>query len=183
MDRLAGDLTWWGWKGGYFDADSDAYGNASKAYAACSTPTGYVSDDSDCDDDNSAVNPDATEIGTYELRLTPEGKADELFSVLPDTFLAQLGHKERAEVLPPGVVNLAFSDLVTYEAFRVPGKPIWATQFHPELDLEDHLVRFSRYIDIYAKLFTEEQIQEMWDRFKPSPEAEKLLPRFLELIT
>jgi len=127
--------------------------------------------------------PDATEIGTYELRLTPEGKADELFSVLPDTFLAQLGHKERAEVLPPGVVNLASSDLVTYEAFRVPGKPIWATQFHPELDLEDHLVRFSRYIDIYAKLFTEEQIQEMWDRFKPSPEAEKLLPRFLELIS
>ncbi len=24
IDRLAGDLTWWGWKGGYFDADADA---------------------------------------------------------------------------------------------------------------------------------------------------------------
>lgn len=24
IDRLAGDLTWWGWKTGYFDADSDA---------------------------------------------------------------------------------------------------------------------------------------------------------------
>ena len=126
--------------------------------------------------------PAATEIGTYALRLTPQGKADELFSVLPDVFWAQLGHKERAASLPPGVINLAYSDLVPYEAFRVPGKPIWATQFHPELDLEDHLVRFRRYMNVYAKLFTEEQIQEMWERFRPSPEAEKLLPRFLELI-
>jgi len=127
--------------------------------------------------------PDAVEIGTFELRLTPEGEEDELFSILPPAFLGQLGHKERALFLPPGVVNLAYSDKVAYEAFRIPGKPIWATQFHPELSKEDHLVRFQRYIDIYAKLFTEEQIQEMLAQFKPSPEAEKLLPRFLELIS
>ena len=126
--------------------------------------------------------PETTEIGTFPIYLTEAGKDDELFSVLPDTFLAQLGHKERADVMPPGVVTLAYSDKVANEALRIPGKPIWATQFHPELDLEDHLVRFRRYLNIYAKLFTPEQIEEMLNAFKPSPETEKLLPRFMEII-
>ncbi len=127
--------------------------------------------------------PANVEIGTFKVYLTPEAQQDELFSVLPDAFYAQLGHKERAESMPPGVVTLAFSDKVAHEAMRIPGKPIWATQFHPELDLQDHLVRFRRYLNIYARLFTEQQIQEMLDAFKPSPETERLLPRFLELIT
>ena len=84
--------------------------------------------------------------------------------------------------MPPGVITLAYSDKVAHEALRIPGKPIWATQFHPELDLEDHLVRFRRYLHIYANLFTEEQIQEMLDQFRPSPETDVLLCRFMELI-
>ncbi len=126
--------------------------------------------------------PDTTEIGTFPIYLTEAAKNDELFGILPDEFMAQLGHKERAEVMPPGVITLAYSDKVAYEAMRIPGKPIWATQFHPELDLEDHLVRFRRYLHIYAHLFTEEQIQEMLDSFQPSPETEKLLPRFMEIV-
>ena len=127
--------------------------------------------------------PENAEVGAFELHLTPEAQQDELFRVLPPVFMAQLGHKERAEFLPPGVVNLAYSDRVAYEAFRVPGKPIWATQFHPELTHEENLIRFQRYLDIYAKLFTEEEIQQTLASFRPSPETEKLLPRFLELIS
>ncbi|HHB91472.1 MAG TPA: type 1 glutamine amidotransferase [Anaerolineae bacterium] len=131
---------------------------------------------------NIVNDPDTTEIGTFPIYLTEAAKNDELFGILPDEFMAQLGHKERAEVMPPGVITLAYSDKVAYEAMRIPGKPIWATQFHPELDLEDHLVRFRRYLHIYAHLFTEEQIQEMLDSFQPSPETEKLLPRFMEIV-
>jgi len=126
--------------------------------------------------------PESTEIGTFPIYLTEEAKTDELFSILPDEFMAQLGHKERAEVMPPGVVTLAYSDKVAHEAMRIPGKPIWATQFHPELDLEDHLIRFRRYLHIYAHLFSEEEIEAMLASFKPSPEAEKLLPRFMEIV-
>ncbi|HEY81287.1 MAG TPA: type 1 glutamine amidotransferase [Anaerolineae bacterium] len=126
--------------------------------------------------------PETAEIGTFPIHLTEEAKKDELFSILPDTFLAQLGHKERAESMPPGVITLAYSDKVAHEAMRIPGKPIWATQFHPELDLEDHLVRFRRYLHIYAHLFSEEQIEAMLASFKPSPEAEKLLPRFMAIV-
>jgi hypothetical protein len=46
----------------YRDADGDGYGNASVSTEACSAPTGYVSDHTDCDDANAAVNPGATEV-------------------------------------------------------------------------------------------------------------------------
>jgi len=127
--------------------------------------------------------PEHAEIGAFELHLTPEAMEDELFSVLPPVFMAQFGHKERAEYLPPGVVNLAYSDRVAYQTFRVPDKPIWATQFHPELTREENLLRFQRYLDIYSRLFTEEEIQQTLANFRPSSETEKLLPRFLELIS
>jgi hypothetical protein len=45
----------------YADSDADGYGDASASTAACSEPSGYSSDDSDCDDGDSAVNPGAHE--------------------------------------------------------------------------------------------------------------------------
>jgi len=50
------DSTTW-----YADADSDAYGDASVTERACNPSAGFVGDDTDCDDGNSAVNPGATE--------------------------------------------------------------------------------------------------------------------------
>ncbi len=46
----------------YEDADGDTYGNASITTQACTSPSGYVSDNADCDDSNSSINPGATEI-------------------------------------------------------------------------------------------------------------------------
>ena len=46
----------------YADDDGDGFGDDSSTYSACDTPTGYVSDNDDCDDSDSAVNPDADEI-------------------------------------------------------------------------------------------------------------------------
>ena len=46
----------------YQDADGDAYGNALITIEACSAPSGYVSDSTDCNDDNNAINPGATEV-------------------------------------------------------------------------------------------------------------------------
>jgi hypothetical protein len=45
----------------YADADSDGYGNASVADIDCVQPTGYVADNTDCDDTDSATNPGASE--------------------------------------------------------------------------------------------------------------------------
>ena len=44
----------------YADSDGDNYGNANVSVLACSAPSGYVTDNTDCDDTNSAIYPTAT---------------------------------------------------------------------------------------------------------------------------
>ena len=46
----------------YADTDQDGFGDIAAPNSACTQPLGYVADSSDCDDDNGAVNSDATEI-------------------------------------------------------------------------------------------------------------------------
>jgi hypothetical protein len=45
----------------YADADGDGYGSASYTTTACTAPSGYGADSSDCDDSDAGVNPGATE--------------------------------------------------------------------------------------------------------------------------
>jgi GMP synthase (glutamine-hydrolysing) len=129
-----------------------------------------------------SYSPECMEVGAFELTISENGRADELFGYLPDTFMAQLGHKDRAARLPRGVLNLASSERAPYQALRIPGKPIWATQFHPELSVEDNLLRFSRYKQVYAELYSPPELKALVDGFVPSPETEELIPRFLQLV-
>ena len=122
------------------------------------------------------------EVGTYDLHLTPAGIEDPLLGCLPPVFAAQLGRKDRAERLPDGVLHLASSERSLYQSFRIPGKPIWATQFHPELDLESNRLRFDRYLKGYALHMSEQEREEARSRFRPSPHTDCLLPAFLDLV-
>ncbi len=55
--KITCPLTTW-----YLDADNDGFGNASLSQQSFSQPSGYVANNNDCNDSNSAVNPAATEI-------------------------------------------------------------------------------------------------------------------------
>ncbi len=47
----------------YFaDADNDGFGNSAVSLQACSAPSGYVSNNNDCNDNEAAINPGATEV-------------------------------------------------------------------------------------------------------------------------
>ncbi len=126
--------------------------------------------------------PEAMEIGTVTIRLTDDGRRDPLLGHLPETFSAQAGRKDRAANLTDGVVHLASSEACPYHALRVAGKPVWATQFHPELSGPENRARFLRYLDGYGAWMSEEELSKTLDTFKASPEAEQLLPRFLDLV-
>ena len=126
--------------------------------------------------------PQNTELGTLDIHLTPAGIEDELFSILPATFAGQLGHKDRAIHPPPGLPNLAFSDRCAHQALRVPDKPIWATQFHPELDRETNYGRFQTYLDGYANAMSPDELARAHLHYRESPETATLLPAFLEIV-
>ncbi len=123
-----------------------------------------------------------TEVGTYSAWLTDAGKNDELLGSLPAQFSAQLGRKDRASQLPDTCIHLAASKRCPYQAFRVQGKPIWATQFHPELNRADNLARFVRYQKGYGAVMSKDEQDAAFNRFQDSPETETLIPRFLKLV-
>ena len=60
------------------------------------------------------------------------------------TFGAYLGHKEAITELPAHAVALASSPSCPVQAFRV-GTRVYATQFHPELDLDGLKTRVEVY--------------------------------------
>ena len=125
--------------------------------------------------------PQHAEVGTFELSLTADGTADPLFGELPIRFMAQMGHKDRASDFPEGALNMASSERCTFQALRLPGKPIWATQFHPELDRDTNLERLRRYLREYGPEDPDE-LAAFEDGFLESPESSSLLTRFLQLV-
>lgn len=86
----------------------------------------------------------AEPIGPMTIRLTAAGRADPLLGALPGTFEAFLGHKEAVTRLPDGAVLLASSATCPVQAFRL-GAHVYATQFHPELDVPGLLRRIEVY--------------------------------------
>ncbi len=56
IDDGAGQTTF------YQDSDDDGFGNAAVTIQACVAPTGYVSNDTDCDDSDNTVYPNAPEL-------------------------------------------------------------------------------------------------------------------------
>lgn len=125
---------------------------------------------------------DRAEVGTYLLKTTEFAADDPVFGALPTRFKAQLGHKDRAVRMPECVSPMASSELCPFQAFAIPGTPVYATQFHPELTWKDNRLRFERYMAHYGKLFGQEEAQRKLDGHVPSPEANELLDCFVERI-
>lgn len=86
----------------------------------------------------------AEPVGGVDISLTEEGRKDPLLAGRPATFRVLLGHKEACEDIPPGSALLASSDSCPVQMFRV-GRNVYATQFHPEGDLEGFTVRIHAY--------------------------------------
>ncbi len=85
-------------------------------------------------------------VGRASVIVTEAGRADPLFSGLPEEFEAFGGHKEALSVVPRHATVLATSAACPVQAFRV-GANVYATQFHPELDSASLQTRIDAYRD------------------------------------
>jgi GMP synthase (glutamine-hydrolysing) len=86
----------------------------------------------------------AEPVGSVRVTLTREGRRDPLLGGLPARFDAFVGHKEAISRLPHHAVLLASSPACPVQAFRI-GSHVYATQFHPELDVAGLCTRIEVY--------------------------------------
>ena len=74
------------------------------------------------------------ELGTLNVSLTEEGKADRLFEGILELFSTFQWHHDSFDI-PEGGILLASSPACRHQAFRV-GDVAWGLQFHPEVTVE-----------------------------------------------
>lgn len=118
-------------------------------------------------------------IGCVGVTLTDAGRQDPLFGALPGSFDVFLGHKEAVSRLPEGAMLLASSATCPVQAFRI-GNHVYATQFHPELDVDGLCLR----IEVYREhgYFPPEQARSLQDLARRSvvTEPPRILAAFVE---
>lgn len=125
--------------------------------------------------------PANAELGTVEISLTDAGRSDPIFGSLPPSFPAQGGHEDHVVALPPGSEWLASSSQVLEQAFRFIDRPIYCTQFHPELDRDSFLDRVAAYPE-YVERIAGISYAHFTLRVQETPAANTLLRRFAEHV-
>ena len=122
-----------------------------------------------------ALNREPSQL-TY-LLLQGRNPEDPIFEPLGSPLQGQLGHEDIVDRLPAGTIRLALSEKVQNRAFTCAGKPIYCTQFHPELECNNRIQRLAVYPSYLEKIMdwsTEEFRQHCHD----TPETLLFLPCF-----
>ncbi len=125
-----------------------------------------------------AVRPCARpEIGWYTVNRT--GEDDPFFAGIPARFSSYQHHEEEVTV-QPGMRILASSEASAVQAFRIPGKPVWGTQFHFEVTPQagrDLLRKCRAELERYGWRY-EERIAQA----RPTEVAPQLFKNFLSAL-
>jgi GMP synthase (glutamine-hydrolysing) len=123
----------------------------------------------------------AEPIGGVRIKVTRAGQEDPLFERAGASFGAYAGHKEAISKLPAHAVTLAYSERCPVQAFRI-GRRVYATQFHPELDLDGLATRIEVYK--YAGYFKPEEAEAVLAAARASgvTEVPNILERFVALF-
>ena len=120
------------------------------------------------------------ELGTIKLTLTKEGKKDQIFKNLSNSFFCQMGHEDIVIKKPKKSIVLASSKKIKIEAFCFENKPIYCTQFHPELRVEDLRFRMSTYPQYIKKILGISHQKFIQEKCFESKETENLLKIFIK---
>lgn len=120
----------------------------------------------------------AEPIGSVDVWVTDEGAKDPLLEGLPKEFPALAGHKEACDTIPARAVLLVASGPCPVQMFRIK-ENIYATQFHPEADADEFILRVGIYK--YAGYFKPEEAEELIKSIRKSnvPVPREILRRFV----
>lgn len=118
-------------------------------------------------------------VGCVTLDITEAGKQDKLLKDFPSQIDVLLGHKEAVDTTPEGATLLMTGQDCPVQMFRI-GENVYATQFHPEGDAQEFILR----IDTYQNhgYFEPHEADDLKKKVlqKSTPYAQKILRRFVE---
>lgn len=121
----------------------------------------------------------AEPISVVDVSGTAAGRADPLLAGMPPRFAAFVGHKEAIAELPSEAALLASSETCPVQMFRL-GQNVYATQFHPELDLDGIVTRIHAYASFGYFATDELDLTLAAVRRSPVVETGRLLRNFVE---
>ena len=117
-------------------------------------------------------------VGCVRLDITEEGKQDPLLTGLPAQIDVLLGHKEACDTTPKGATLLMTGNNCPVQMFRI-GENVYATQFHPEGDAEEFILRINTYSNHgYFEAHEAEALKKAVSS-TPTPYAQEILLRFV----
>jgi len=118
-------------------------------------------------------------VGCVSLDITAAGRNDKLLEGFPDRVDVLLGHKEACDYPPEGAILLMTGGNCPVQMFRL-GENVYATQFHPEGDAEEFILRINTYANHgYFEPHEAEALKKAVCR-EPTPYAQEMLRRFVE---
>jgi Putative metal-binding motif len=125
----------------FADADGDGFGNAAMSQMACIQPTGYVTNSTDCNDANPAVNPGHAEVLYNGIDDNCDGNLDEGHQLTTKVRLTQC-----ATTLPT-LQSTVYSNEVVANAsgyrYKVVNNTTGATQYLVKTDITKWWFQFS----------------------------------------
>ena len=119
------------------------------------------------------------EMGTVKISLTDKAKSDLVYQGIKDRFPAVSVHRQHASEIPEPLETLAYTGQCIH-SFKYRNKPLWAFQFHPEVDRETLVKRLT----IFSRQYTDntEHLKEILDSAVETPESNILLGNFVERV-
>jgi GMP synthase (glutamine-hydrolysing) len=118
-------------------------------------------------------------VGCVTLDITDAGSKDKMLEGFPDRIDVLLGHKEACNSTPEGAVLLMTGSDCPVQMFRI-GENVYATQFHPEGDSDELILRINTYANHgYFEPHQAEALKKEVCR-KSTPYPQEILRRFVE---
>jgi len=118
-------------------------------------------------------------VSCIAVKLTTEGKKDKLLQGFPEHIDVLVGHKEAVDTTPNDAILLVTGKDCPVQMFRV-GNNVYATQFHPEGDAEDFILRINTYKNHgYFEPHEADDLKKNVSA-KPTPYAQEILRRFIK---